>query len=30
LIGKPHGELDLFACASYLEPLFGWDPLQCF
>jgi amidase len=29
LIGKPHGELDLFACASYLEPLFGWDPLQC-
>ena len=29
LIGKPHGDLDLFACASYLEPLFGWDPLQC-
>ena len=29
LIGKPHGELDLFARASYLELLFGWDPLQC-
>jgi amidase len=29
LIGKPHGELDLFAFASYLEPIFGWDPLQC-
>ena len=28
LVGKPHGELDLFACASYLEPLFAWDPLQ--
>jgi amidase len=28
LIGKPHGELDLFACASYLETVFGWDPLQ--
>ena len=28
LVGKPHGEIDLFACASYLEPLFGWDPLQ--
>jgi amidase len=28
LVGKPHGELDLFACASYLEPIFGWDPLQ--
>ena len=29
LVGKPHGELDLFACASYLEPIFGWDPLHC-
>jgi len=29
LIGKAHGELDLFACAAYLEPIFGWDPLQC-
>jgi amidase len=29
LIGKPHGEQDLFACAAYLEPIFGWDPLQC-
>ena len=28
LIGKPHGERDLFACASYLESIFGWDPLQ--
>ena len=27
--GKPHGEIELFSCASYLEPLFGWDPLQC-
>lgn len=28
LIGKPHGEVDLFAFASYLEQVFGWDPLQ--
>ena len=28
LIGKPHGERRLFAFASYLEGLFGWDPLQ--
>ena len=28
LVGKPHGELDLFAHASYLEPIFAWDPLQ--
>jgi amidase len=29
IIGKPHGELELFAFASYLEQVFGWDPLQC-
>jgi amidase len=29
LVGKPHGELDLFACASYLEAIFAWDPLHC-
>lgn len=29
LVGKPHGELDLFAVASYLEAIFDWDPLQC-
>jgi amidase len=28
LIGKAHGELELFALASYLEQVFGWDPLQ--
>ena len=28
LIGKAHGELKLFALASYLEQVFGWDPLQ--
>jgi len=28
LVGKPHGDVDLFACASYLETLFSWDPLQ--
>ena len=28
LIGKPHGELQLFAFASYIEQIFGWDPLQ--
>ncbi|MGD8840067.1 MAG: amidase family protein [Gammaproteobacteria bacterium] len=28
LIGKPHGEIELFSAASYLEPLFAWDPLQ--
>ncbi|MCP4332739.1 MAG: amidase [Gammaproteobacteria bacterium] len=25
IIGKPHGELELFAFASYLELVFGWD-----
>jgi len=25
IIGKPHGELELFALASYLEQVFGWD-----
>lgn len=29
VIGKPHGELDLFARARYLEAIFAWDPLQC-
>ena len=29
LVGKPHGEQDLFACAAYLESIFDWDPLQC-
>jgi amidase len=28
LIGKPHGELELFAFASYIEQIFDWDPLQ--
>ncbi|MDH3388956.1 MAG: amidase family protein [Gammaproteobacteria bacterium] len=28
LIGKPHGERELFSYASYLEQVFGWDPLQ--
>ena len=28
LIGKAHGELELFAFASYLEQVFAWDPLQ--
>ena len=28
LIGKPHGERQLFAFASYIEPIFAWDPLQ--
>jgi amidase len=28
LIGKPHGELDLFAFASHVEQIFDWDPLQ--
>jgi amidase len=28
LIGKPHGELQLFAFASYIEQIFTWDPLQ--
>jgi len=28
VIGKPHGELNLFAYASYIEQLFEWDPLQ--
>ncbi len=26
LIGKPHGECELFAFAAHLEQLFGWDP----
>ena len=25
IIGKPHGELELFAFASHLEQVFGWD-----
>ena len=28
LIGKAHGELELFAFASHLEQVFAWDPLQ--
>ena len=28
LVGKPHGDAELFSVASYLEPLFGWDPLD--
>ena len=28
IIGKPHGELELFALASYLEQVFGWDGEQ--
>jgi len=28
LIGKPHGELELFAYASYIEKIFDWDSLQ--
>jgi amidase len=28
LIGKPHGEPQLFALASYIEQIFDWDPLQ--
>jgi len=28
LIGKPHGELELFAFASYIEQIFAWDPTQ--
>jgi len=28
LIGKPHGEIELFAFASYIEQIFAWDPLQ--
>jgi amidase len=28
LIGKPHGELQLFTFASYIEQIFAWDPLQ--
>jgi amidase len=30
LIGKPHGELQLFAFASHIEQIFDWDPLQAF
>jgi len=29
LVGKPHAERELFAFASYLEPIFDWDPLHC-
>jgi amidase len=25
IVGKPHAELELFAFASYLEQVFGWD-----
>ena len=28
LVGKAHGELELFALASYLEQVFDWNPLQ--
>ncbi len=28
LVGRPHGEIELFSAASYVEQLFGWDPLQ--
>ena len=28
LVGKPHGDAELFSLASYLETLFDWDPLQ--
>jgi amidase len=28
VIGKPHGDVELFAFASYLEQVFDWDPLQ--
>jgi len=28
LTGKPHGELELFAFASYIEQIFAWDPTQ--
>jgi amidase len=28
LIGKAHGERELFGYASYLEQVFDWDPLQ--
>jgi amidase len=28
LIGKPHGERELFARASYVEKIFAWDSLQ--
>jgi len=28
LIGKPHGESELFAFASHIEQIFAWDPLQ--
>lgn len=29
LVGKLHGDVELFSCAAYVESLFGWDPLQC-
>ena len=28
LVGKPHGEEELFSFASHLEPVFDWNPLQ--
>jgi amidase len=28
IIGKPHGEHELFSNARYLEQVFAWDPLQ--
>ena len=28
LIGKPHGELELFAFASYIEQIFAWNSTQ--
>jgi amidase len=28
LIGRPHGERQLFAYASYIEQVYAWDPLQ--
>ena len=28
LVGKPHGEQELFTYARYIEQIFDWDPLQ--
>ena len=28
LVGKPHGEQELFSHARYIEQIFDWDPLQ--
>jgi amidase len=30
LVGKPHGEIELFSLAAYVEQIFAWDPLQAF